>query len=296
MISFVNAKINLGLRITGKLPNGYHTLETIFIPIGKMNGTPLFPYPFNDILEISPASSDEDALNLFGETIDCPLDKNIVYKALVLFNKEISKIHERKYFKILLDKRIPFGAGLGGGSADAAFTLKMLNSFYDSPFSENKLAEMALSIGADCPFFIYNTPCLATGIGENLEKIDLNLSDCQCLLIKPDINISTKEAYAGVVINNNENQLSLKEIVTKFSIEEWRHHIFNDFEASLFPKYPKLHQIKEELYEAGALYASMSGSGSTIYGLFPKDTDISVIISNFKHKQKHSLSFLPVSL
>ncbi len=260
MIKFVNAKLNLGLNIVRKRKDGYHDLETIFYPVGLYNGTPLNPEPFCDIIEITPSGKTEFVFS--GRKVDCPLEKNLVYKAWKLFKDQYPELGE---YRIELEKHLPDGAGLGGGSADASFVLLMLNELSGFPFNEDRLAEMALQLGADCPFFIYNRPCFAQGVGEQMEKVDLDLSGWWCLLVKPEVSISTKEAFAGVTLKIPEK--SLKEIVRR-EIGEWKGEMENGFEESLFPHHNVLEEIKSRMYDLGACYAAMSGSGSTIFGLF----------------------------
>lgn len=260
MIKFVNAKLNLGLNIVRKRPDGYHELETLFYPVGKYNGTPVNPEPFCDILEITPAASTEFVFT--GRKVNCPLEKNLVYKAWKVFKDNYPDLPD---FLIHLEKHLPDGAGLGGGSADASAVLCMLNELCGSPFDEERLAGMALTLGADCPFFIYNRPCYAEGVGELLEPVDVDLSGWWCLLVKPDLSISTKEAFAGVA--PGEPEFSLKETLS-LPPEKWMGRMVNDFEGSLFPNHRVLSDIKETLLSKGAVYASMSGSGSTVFGLF----------------------------
>lgn len=260
MIKFVNAKLNLGLNIVRKRPDGYHELETLFYPVGKYNGTPVNPEPFCDILEITSAESTEFVFT--GRPVDCPLEKNLVYKAWIVFKDSYPTLPE---FRIHLEKHLPDGAGLGGGSADASAVLCMLNELCGCPFNEGILAEMALMLGADCPFFIYNRPCYAEGVGEVLEPVDVDLSGWWCLLVKPDISISTKEAFAGVT--PREPDYLLKKTI-KLLPEEWQGRMVNDFEGSLFPTHTVLSDIEETLLGKGAVYASMSGSGSTVFGIF----------------------------
>lgn len=260
MIKFVNAKLNLGLNIVRKREDGYHDLETVFYPVGKYNGTPENPEPFCDILEITPANKTE--FRFTGRKVDCPLEKNLVYKAWKLFKEMFPELGE---YLIILEKHLPDGAGLGGGSADASAVLCMLNELSGNPFNKEELAAMALKLGADCPFFIYNTPCYAEGVGERLTPIDLDLSGWWCLLVKPDISISTKEAFAGV--KPEKLSTSLKYIV-ELNVEEWQGKMVNDFEASLFPNHIDLPVIHDILIVHGAEYVAMSGSGSTVFGLF----------------------------
>ncbi|MDE6554097.1 MAG: 4-(cytidine 5'-diphospho)-2-C-methyl-D-erythritol kinase [Muribaculaceae bacterium] len=260
MIRFVNAKLNLGLNIVRKRADGYHELETLFYPVGKYNGTPENPEPFCDILEITPAETTEFVFT--GRKVDCPLEKNLVYKAWKVFKDSYPELAD---YRIYLEKHLPDGAGLGGGSADASAVLCMLNELCGMPFEDDKLADMALKLGADCPFFIYNRPCYAEGVGERLEPADVDLSGWWCLLVKPDMSISTREAFAGITPMKPE--YSLKETIGLVP-EQWQGRMVNDFEGSLFPNHPLLEEIKNRLIDSGAVYASMSGSGSTVFGLF----------------------------
>lgn len=273
MLKFINAKLNLGLNIVNRRPDGYHDLETIFYPVGLYNGTPQNPEPFCDILEMTPAEKTEFFFT--GRKVDCPLEKNLVFKAWKLFKDNYPELQE---FAIRLEKHLPDGAGLGGGSADASFVLCMLNELSGRPFNDNQLAAIALKLGADCPFFIYNKPCFAEGVGERLQPVGLDLSGWWCVLVKPDLSISTKEAFAGVIPSRPE--VSLMEIV-KLSVSEWNGLMKNDFEDSLFPNHPVLSEIKAKLLSLGASYAAMSGSGSTIFGLFPSRQSALSALSSF---------------
>lgn len=251
MISFPNAKINLGLNIVSKRSDGYHNIETIFYPIG-----------LKDALEIIPSESGKDyRLFLSGIRIDGEEDENLIIKALKLIARE----KPIPCIDIHLLKKIPFGAGLGGGSSDAAFMLKLLNETFSLNYSDEELEEKAAQIGADCAFFIRNKPAFASEIGNVLESVAINLSAYQLVLVKPDCRISTKEAYA--MVNPHKAEVSLKEIILK-PVSEWKKFMKNDFEESVFTQFPKIRTIKQQLYEHGAVYASMSGSGSSVYGLF----------------------------
>lgn len=265
MIRFVNAKLNLGLNIVRKREDGYHDLETIFYPIGLYNGTPENPEPFCDMLEITPSEQTEFIFS--GRLVDCPLEKNLVYKAWKVFN---DKAPDMATYRITLEKHLPDGAGLGGGSADAAFVLLMLNNLEGNPFDDAELADMALKLGADCPFFIYNKPCFAEGVGEKIMPIELDLSGMWVLLVKPEVSISTKEAFAGVNPMCSENDL--REVV-KLDVGKWDGLMKNDFENSLFPGHPVLKNIKERMKAFGADYTAMSGSGSTIFGIFKEKAE-----------------------
>lgn len=252
MLCFPNAKINLGLNIVSKRPDGYHNIETVFYPI-----------PVKDALEIVPAES--FSFTQTGIPVDAPPEKNLAVKAYM----RLKERHALPPSEIHLLKAIPFGAGLGGGSSDAAFMLKLLNAYASLDLSEDELEEIAATLGADCPFFIRNVPVFATGTGNIFEPIDLSLKGYHLCLVKPDVSVSTAEAYAQVT--PAQPAVSLKEIVCS-PVASWKERMVNDFEDSVFSRYPVIRQIKETLYEAGALYASMSGSGSSVFGLFDKST------------------------
>ena len=254
MICFPNAKINLGLNIVSKRPDGYHNIETIFYPI-----------PVKDALEI--VESQAFSFSQTGIRVDGPIEKNLVVKALNLL-KTTYRIPD---LEVHLLKAIPFGAGLGGGSADAAFMLRLVNDFFKLGISQDELETLAASIGADCPFFIRNTPVFASGIGNIFEPVELSLNGYYICLVKPDVVVSTPEAYS--MVTPHTPAISLKELI-QLPVEEWKTRMINDFEASVFPKFPVIGQIKETLYQAGAVYASMSGSGSSVFGLFKEPTDL----------------------
>ncbi|MCM1291264.1 MAG: 4-(cytidine 5'-diphospho)-2-C-methyl-D-erythritol kinase [Prevotella sp.] len=265
MITFVPAKINIGLYVVSRREDGYHNLETVFYPIGLHNGTPSCPYPFGDILEITPC--DETVFEFTGRVIDCPLEKNLVVKAYRLFEKEYALKTGRILgsYRVQLYKNIPDGAGIGGGSADATYTLTTLNSLNNNIFAIEELKRLAVMLGADCPCFLYPAPMYGQGIGENLTQLNLDLTGKWLILVKPDLYVSTKEAFANVypqVPNNN-----LKETL-RLPIQDWRNKVYNDFEISISKSHPIIMRIKESLYDEGADFASMSGSGSSVYGIF----------------------------
>ncbi|MDH6354774.1 4-diphosphocytidyl-2-C-methyl-D-erythritol kinase [Dysgonomonas sp. PH5-45] len=261
MICFPNAKINLGLNIVSKREDGYHNLETVFYPIG-----------IKDALEIIPLADGKDSFSESGIKVDSPPDNNLVIKALKLMRES----YDIPPIEVHLLKKIPFGAGIGGGSADASFMLSLLNKTFRLNIPDSELAFMARKLGADCPFFIYNRPLFAKGIGELFEDVELSLQGYHFVLIKPDIHISTKEAFA--LIKPKQPEVSLKEIVLK-PINQWKTLMRNDFEDSIFPQFPEIERIKNKLYELGAVYASMSGSGSSVYGIFGQPADLE---GNFK--------------
>lgn len=267
MITFPNCKINLGLNIVSKRPDGYHNLETIFYPLKGLN----------DALELTPSSDNESHLIQSGDAIDCEPEKNLVMKALRLMEKEAGNVNFCQ--NVHLEKAIPSGAGLGGGSADATFMLLILNDMFKLNISENRLIELAQSLGADCPFFVKNKPVYAEGIGEIMTDVECELSDKHFIVVKPNIHVSTKEAFSGVKPKTPE--ISVKEII-KRPIEEWKNLLKNDFEDSIFPLYPAIQKIKEDLYSNGAIYAQMSGSGSAVFGIFDKPTTISMSNKEYK--------------
>lgn len=258
MICFPNAKVNLGLNIVSKRTDGYHNIETVFYPID-----------LKDALEILP-SNDRKAYRLFetGIKTDSKPQDNLVVKALLLLSKQKNIPN----IDIHLLKNIPFGAGLGGGSSNAAFMIKLLNQTYSLGLTNDELRQFAVKIGADCSFFIDSKPSFATNIGDQLEEIDLSLDNYYFVVIKPDITVSTKEAYKLIVPTKPE--VSLKEIV-KMPIKKWRELMHNDFETPIFKKHPVIGEIKQHLYNSGAVYASMSGSGTSVYGFFEEQPIVS---------------------
>lgn len=258
MIVFPNAKINLGLNITEKRNDGYHNLETVFYPV-----------PLSDSLEVvvKPDAKVKYTLNLSGDVIEGNSDDNLVVKAYNL----MSNICRIPPVEIYLCKKIPSGAGLGGGSSDAAFMLKLLNELCSAELTDNSLEELAASLGADCAFFIKNKPVYAQGIGNEFTPIDLSLQGYSLVIVKPDIFVSTKDAFS--TITPCKPECSVKEIVT-FPVDEWKHHLINDFEKSVFAKFPAIGRIKQDLYNMGAVYASMSGSGSSVFALFKQSQNI----------------------
>lgn len=258
MITFPNAKINLGLDVVEKRPDGYHNLETVFYPI-----------PLYDILEIT-KSEDEFSFTMHNAEFEGNDNDNLVVKAYNILAED----YDMPKVKMSLYKNIPTGAGMGGGSADAAFALKMLNNIAGLNLSDEKLEEYAARIGADCAFFIKNKPAYATGIGNILTPVDCDLTGYYMVVAKPDIHISTKEAYA--LVNPEYPQNALAEIIKK-PVDEWKGLMKNDFEKSVFAKYPSVRDIKNKLYDMGAIYASMSGSGSAFFGIFKSECNIEEI-------------------
>lgn len=260
MITFPNAKINLGLNIVSKREDGYHNIESCFYPI-----------PWHDCLEVIEAAS--FAFYSYGMNIPGDPSSNLCVKAYQLLKEDF----DIPPVEIHLLKNIPMGAGLGGGSADGAFILKMLNELFRLGLSDLKLETYSLKLGSDCPFFIKNKPAIASGRGEMLKPIDLDLSGYYLAIHNPGIHISTKDAYDGISPKKPDN--SIENIISK-SVTEWKDVLHNDFEDSIFPNHPEITKLKDKMYDAGAVYASMTGSGSTIFGLYKEDFP-----SNWKHIQ-----------
>jgi 4-diphosphocytidyl-2-C-methyl-D-erythritol kinase len=248
MITFPNAKINLGLNITEKRADGFHNLETVFFPVG-----------WCDALEF--AEAEEFQFSTSGISIAGDPEANLVVKAYRLLQKDFNL----PVLKIHLHKQIPFGAGLGGGSSDAAFMLKLLNKSYHLGLNDTELLEYAAVLGSDCPFFILNKPVFATGRGELMEEFDLRLNGMFILLVKPPVEVPTAKAYQLIV--PKKSTVSLQQSLL-LPVQEWQGRVVNQFEQSVFQLFPELEEIKIKLYKLGASYASMSGSGSCIFGLF----------------------------
>jgi len=262
VIAFPNCKINLGLNIIRKRSDGFHDLETVF-----------YPLPFYDVLEIIHATNDKQQLDdisftISGITIEGNKGDNLCIKAYGLLKKDSPDLQP---VQIHLHKSIPSGAGLGGGSADGAFALKLLSDKFDLNLSTSQLINYALQLGSDCPFFIINKPCFATGKGEVLEPVDINLITYKFILITPGIHIHTANAFSQIIPALPDK--SIKEIIQQ-PVATWRNNLKNDFEEIVFKQYPEIKNIKEELYNEGAIYASMSGSGSTVYGIFEKEKKV----------------------
>jgi 4-diphosphocytidyl-2-C-methyl-D-erythritol kinase len=258
MILYPNCKINLGLRVVRKRPDGYHDLETIFVPI----------YGLHDELEVERIQSTDrftDRIQtdiLFeqdGIAVDCKPEDNLIVKC---YRQMKAKYPQIRDVKVRFKKNIPFGAGLGGGSSDAAHMAIALNELFELGLSKAELAAEVATLGADCAFFVYNIPCYAEGIGDKLTPIDLDLKGTRIVMIKPDEGVSTKEAYSGIRVTG----YGLR-VTGDFS------QYINDFEATVFPHHPIIADIKKRLLDAGAYYASMSGSGSTVFGFFKNDPE-----------------------
>ncbi|MGI4832937.1 MAG: 4-(cytidine 5'-diphospho)-2-C-methyl-D-erythritol kinase [Janthinobacterium lividum] len=254
MLTFPNAKLNLGLYVTARRPDGYHDLETAFVPL-----------PWTDALEVllAPKGQAASSLTLSGRPVPGELATNLCLKAYSLLKADYPQLPAAQ---LHLHKLVPIGAGLGGGSADAAFALQAINEVFALGATPAQLAGYARRLGADCAFFLHNAPCLAYGRGDELAPLALELRGTPCLVVYPGLHISTAEAFAGIV--PRPPAYSLREALGQ-PLADWPGTISNDFEDSLAPRYPVLAAIKARLYAAGATYASLSGSGSAVYGLFP---------------------------
>ena len=253
MLTFPNAKLNLGLYVTARRPDGFHTLETAFVPL-----------PWTDALEMLPAPAGRPTrLALTGRPIPGAPETNLCGRAYALLQADFPRLPP---VQLHLHKVVPIGAGLGGGSADAAFALKAANELFDLSLSTEALEGYARRLGADCAFFVRNRPVLAGGKGDEFEEIGLDLAGTACAVVYPGLHIGTAEAYARVVPHAPAHPLRA---ALAGPVETWRDTVANDFEAALTPTYPGLAAIKQQLYAAGAAYASLSGSGSAVYGLWP---------------------------
>jgi 4-diphosphocytidyl-2-C-methyl-D-erythritol kinase len=250
-----NCKINLGLHVVERRPDGYHNLETLFVPV-----------PLCDELTIEKA--DTFSFQQEGLVLDNAPEDNLCVRAYRMLRADYSQVGT---VAMRLRKQIPFGAGLGGGSSDAACVLKMLADEFSLSCSTEDLERYAARLGADCAFFIKGIPAYATGIGDVLEPIDLDISGERLVLLKPNDKVTTKEAYGGIV--PKKSSVDLREAVRR-PVSEWRDLIVNDFEASVFPLHPRIAWLKGWLYRQGAHYASMTGSGAAVFALFDKSTRI----------------------
>jgi len=262
MICFPNAKINIGLNITEKRTDGFHNIETIFYPV-----------QLNDVIEIH--KSDKMTYENSGLLVDGGNgDKNIILKAYNLLSSDF----ELQPVNVHLHKIIPFGAGLGGGSSDGVFALKLFNSLFNLSLSEEKLYDYSKKLGSDCPFFIANKPCFASGKGDKLVPVEINLSNYYLVIVNPGIMVETAKAYSQ--ITPCKITKSLKELIN-IPISLWRDVISNDFENVIFNNYPEIKNIKDKLYSEGAIYASMSGSGSSVFGIFESNNKPAISFSNY---------------
>ena len=253
MLLYPNCKINIGLRVVRKREDGYHDLETIFYPVRGLH----------DELEVERVDDFEFIQE--GLAVDCPAEDNLIIKCYLRMRNKYPEVGN---VRIRFRKNIPFGAGLGGGSSDAAHMAMALNEIFALGLSKEQLAEEVRELGADCPFFIYNTPCYAEGIGDKLSPIPLDLSGLRLVMIKPDCGVSTKEAYAGIKPKGCSELANMAQDRSNLF-----HTAYNDFEDTVFVVHPEIGEIKQRLLDAGAVYAAMSGSGSTVFGLFENDAE-----------------------
>lgn len=252
MVSFPHCKINLGLNVIAKRRDGYHDIETCF-----------YPLPWTDVLEIIPSQKFEFAFS--GLEIPGKPDDNICIKAYILLQKG----YNLAPVKMHLHKIIPTGAGLGGGSSDAAYVLKLLNDIFDLKLTSDQLHAHAAQLGSDCPYFLYHTPKIGKGRGDILENTTDPLKNKFLVLVKPEDHVSTAEAYAGITPCRWER--SLPEIILTHDIKDWKELMKNDFEETVFYKYPSIRKLKEEMYSYGAVFSLMSGSGSSVFGIFENE-------------------------
>jgi 4-diphosphocytidyl-2-C-methyl-D-erythritol kinase len=259
MLLYPNCKLNIGLRVIDRRTDGYHDLETIFYPV----------YGLHDELEVETMPTETVEFIQEGLTVDCKAEDNLILRCYHRMREQYPQIGG---VRIRFHKQTPFGAGLGGGSSDAAHMAIALNELFGLGLSQAELAEMVRPLGADCPFFIYNTPCYAEGIGDKLRPIRFDLSGLRLVMIKPACGVSTREAYSGIV-RHPEARGQLQQTLSKSesALDLLRHYpevFLNDFEQTVFPLHPEIAAQKKRLQDAGALYAAMSGSGSTVFGLF----------------------------
>ena len=262
MLVFPNAKINIGLNVVKKRPDGYHDIETVFCPTN-----------LTDILEFVETKGNIKFVNT-GIKINIKEHNNLVLKAYQLLKKE----YDLPGLDIHLHKTIPPGAGLGGGSSNASYMLKSLNNHFKLKISDKSLENYAQQLGSDCPFFIKNKPVFAKGTGNIFSDIKLDLSKYFLMIVKADIHIPTKLAFSG--IQAKPPKQSLKELIS-LPVNEWKDHIKNDFESTVFKQFPEIKKIKETLYKSGAVYAQMSGSGAAVYGIFNEEPVIPEEFENY---------------
>ncbi len=269
MVRFPNCKINLGLHVTQKRQDGYHNIETV-----------LYPILLRDALEFIPSTNLQ--FEVSGLEVTGKAEDNLCLKAYHLLKKDFPQLPA---LKIHLHKAIPIGAGLGGGSSDGAFMLKMINEKFGLQLSEAALIDYALKLGSDCPFFIINKPCYATGRGENLETVNVDLLAYKMIVVNPQIHVSTKDAFSKATPEIPE--ISIKEIISQ-PVESWKENLSNDFEKPVFDLHPAIKKIKEAMYAAGSIYASMTGTGSTVFGIFHKGSE-----ANFSFPENYLCLVIP---
>ncbi|HEX8516238.1 MAG TPA: 4-(cytidine 5'-diphospho)-2-C-methyl-D-erythritol kinase [Bacteroidia bacterium] len=259
MITFPNAKINIGLNIIEKRSDGFHNIQSVMYPVG-----------LRDALEVVENTESKENVTFTSSGITIPGDpsSNLIVKAYNLISQDLvlPKI------KVHLHKHIPIGAGLGGGSSDAAFFIRLMQEKFELDIAWGEMHHYARLLGSDCSFFISNKPAFAEGKGDEYESVSVNLKGYYIVLVYPNIHVNTAKAYSGVKPKTPAR--SLEDDIQNLAIDDWKECIQNDFEDSIFPQFPAIKKIKEQLYEAGAVYASMSGSGSTLYGIFQGKTNL----------------------
>ncbi|MEX1239318.1 MAG: 4-(cytidine 5'-diphospho)-2-C-methyl-D-erythritol kinase [Cyclobacteriaceae bacterium] len=255
MVAFPPCKINLGLNITGKRADGYHDIITCFYPV-----------PWNDVLEILPAK--DFAFSLSGEPVPGTAADNLCVRAYQVFKNE----YDLRSVAIHLLKTIPMGAGLGGGSSDGAWTLRILNQLFSLSISAGQMNQHAAQLGSDCPFFLQDKPMIGTGRGDVLSPVSISLKDKFLVIVKPEVHISTAEAYAGITPRTPATDL--RQVLETRHIRDWKQLLKNDFQEGLFGKFPIIEALYQKLYAFGATYVSMSGSGSSVYGIFDQEVDL----------------------
>lgn len=271
MLVFPNCKINLGLHVTSKRPDGFHNIETVFYPVNWCDAL--------EVIENKSATAAPFTFSHSGLAIQGTLEQNLIYKAwkLITQNKKLPSL------KVHLHKNIPMGAGLGGGSSDAAYFINLVNTQFFLNYSDDEKTGLASLLGSDCAFFIKNHPVFAVGKGNEFSEVAVNLSNYYILLVYPKIHSNTKEAYES--LQPKSASVQVLEILNT-PLETWKTRLTNDFEPALFEKYPEIKQVKDAIYAAGAVYASMSGSGSAVFGIFEKEPAVSFPAHYLSHIQK----------
>lgn len=266
MVVKAHCKINIGLRVVRRREDGYHDLQTIMYPVRELY----------DVISVEAIEGSDVEFEGRGIVVDCPVEKNLVVRAARLMQQRYST----RGVRITLDKRVPFGAGLGGGSADATAVISAMNDIFALGIDRPTLASLAAELGSDTPFFVYDTPQYCTGHGEIMEPVEVNLEGKWLVVAKPQEGVSTAEAYSGVHPALPDSDL--RELVAK-PIEEWQQSIVNDFEAHILVSHPRIAQIKQSLLDAGAEYAAMSGSGSAVFGIFDQQPALNLSADTFIH-------------
>ncbi len=277
MIVFPNCKINLGLHVIAKRSDGFHAIETVFYPVN-----------WCDALEVieNKTSNEPFVYTQSGIPVAGKPEENLVYKAWELIRKE----KKLPAIKVHLHKNIPMGAGLGGGSSDAAWFINLIDSSFSLGYSLSEKTNIASQLGSDCAFFIQNTPVFAQGKGDEFSEMTISLQKYYILIVYPGIHSNTKDAYSGLL--PQPPQHDLPETLRVSAVKEWKNKLVNDFESSIFKKYPAINVLKENLYAAGAVYSSMSGSGSAVFGIFEKEPLVNLPVGYSRYLQKPSAKIL----